>query len=190
MLWLHTQQVTSKLNQVIIRAYLTDFGTVRAPYLLCLPYLYHLIRHALAVGFYIGTYTYIPPQCSDAGCERPYLLGTLRVTRDILCAVQRLALRRKVVIGRLQLFFISEQLIHGCDFLLPYQVTLLPIAIVLQKVVAQQVIALLADFTFVCFSQQRTVMIVAGHKAGDFAHILREGDHGIGRGSVSACKPL
>lgn len=128
------EQITGKLNQFIMGVHFTDFGAFRAPYLLCLPYLYHLIRHALAVEFYIGTYTYIPPQCSDAGCERLYLLGTLRVARDILCAVQRLALRRKVVIGRLQLFFIGKQLIYVRDFLLPYQVTLLPIAVEFDKV--------------------------------------------------------
>lgn len=63
-----------------MRAYLTDFGVLRAPYLLRLFYFCHLICHALAVGFYIGTYTYIPPQRSDTGCERLYLLGALRAT--------------------------------------------------------------------------------------------------------------
>ena len=82
-------------------AYLIDFGTLRAAYLLCLPYLCHLIRHTLAVGFDICTYTYIPPQCSDAGRECLYLLGALRTTRAILCPVQHLTLRRKAVIGRL-----------------------------------------------------------------------------------------
>ena len=77
------EQSTGKLNQFIMGVHFTDFGAFRAPYLLHLPYLYHLIRHALAVGFYIGTYTYIPPQCSDAGCERLYLPGTLIVTCGI-----------------------------------------------------------------------------------------------------------
>lgn len=62
----------------------TDFGAFRAPYLLHLPYLYHLIRHALAVGFDLGTYTYLSPQRSDTGCECLYLLEALRAMKHSL----------------------------------------------------------------------------------------------------------
>ena len=163
------EQITGKLNQFIMGVHFTDFGAFRAPYLLHLPYLYHLIRHALAVGFYIGTYTYIPPQCSDAGCERLYLPGTLMVTWDILYPVQHLTLRRKAVIFSLQIFFVSQQFIKRCDLPFPQKVTLLPIAVEFDKILPQQVVAASAHFPAVCFSQQCTVMIVAGHKAGDFA---------------------
>ena len=44
-----------------------------------------------------------------------------------------------------------------------------PVAIVLQEIIAQQVIAPLADFAFICFSQQCTVAIIASHKPGNFA---------------------
>ena len=82
------------------------------------------------------------------------MLEALRAIRDILCPVQRLTLRCKIAIGRLWPFFIGKQLIHGCNFLFPYQVALLPIAIEFDKILSQQVVTASAHFPAVYLQDQ------------------------------------
>ena len=129
----------------------------------------HLILHHLAVHLNVSTGGNLPPQLSDAGCERLYLLRIIGRGSFTLPAIERPALRRKSAIFSLQIFFVSQQFVKRCDLPFPQKIALPPIAIVLQEIIAQQVIAPLADFAFICFPQQCTVAIIESHKPGNFA---------------------
>lgn len=132
----------------------------------------HLILHHLAVHLNVSTGGNLPPQLSDAGCERLYLLRIIGRGSFTLPAIERPALRRKSAIFSLQIFFVSQQFVKRCDLPFPQKIALPPIAIVLQEIIAQQVIAPLADFAFICFPQQCTVAIIESHKPGNFAAFI------------------
>lgn len=55
----------------------------------------HLILHHLAVHLNVSTGGNLPPQLSDAGCERLYLLRIIGRGSFTLPAIERPALRRK-----------------------------------------------------------------------------------------------
>ena len=99
----------------------------------------HLILHHLAVHLNVSTGGNLPPQLSDAGCERLYLLRIISRGSFTLSAIERLTLRCKSVIFSLQIFFVSQQFVKRCDLPFPQKVTLPPVAIVLQEIIAQQV---------------------------------------------------
>ena len=58
----------------------------------------HLILHHLAVHLNVSTGGNLPPQLSDAGCERLYLLRIIGRGSFTLPAIERPALRRKSAI--------------------------------------------------------------------------------------------
>lgn len=121
----------------------------------------HLILHHLAVHLNVSTGGNLPPQLSDAGCERLYLLRIISRGSFTLSAIERLTLRCKSVIFSLQIFFVSQQFVKRCDLPFPQKVTLPPVAIVLQEIIAQQVIAPLADFAFI-YSNAPSLRILPG----------------------------
>ena len=89
----------------------------------------HLILHHLAVHLNVSTGGNLPPQLSDAGCERLYLLRIIGRGSFTLSAIERLTLRCKSVIFSLQIFFVSQQFVKRCDLPFPQKVTLPPVAI-------------------------------------------------------------
>lgn len=74
----------------------------------------HLILHHLAVHLNVSTGGNLPPQLSDAGCERLYLLRIIGRGSFTLPAIERPALRRKSAIFSLQIFFVSQQFVKRC----------------------------------------------------------------------------
>ena len=91
----------------------------------------HLILHHPAVHLNVSTGDDLPPQLSDAGCKRLYLLRIIGRGSFTLPAIERPAPRRKAVVFGLQIFFVSQQFIKRCDLPFPQKVALPPVAIVL-----------------------------------------------------------
>jgi hypothetical protein len=87
----------------------------------------HLILHHLAVHLNVSTGGNLPPQLSDAGCERLYLLRIIGRGSFTLPAIERPALRRKSAIFSLQIFFVSQQFVKRCDLPFPQKIALPPI---------------------------------------------------------------
>lgn len=88
----------------------------------------HLILHHLAVHLNVSTGGNLPPQLSDAGCERLYLLRIIGRGSFTLPAIERPALRRKSAIFSLQIFFVSQQFVKRCDLPFPQKIALPPIS--------------------------------------------------------------
>lgn len=86
----------------------------------------HLILHHLAVHLNVSTGGNLPPQLSDAGCERLYLLRIIGRGSFTLPAIERPALRRKSAIFSLQIFFVSQQFVKRCDLPFPQKIALPP----------------------------------------------------------------